>query len=66
MDADPHVHMLDLFREFVDKDGTLKKNLSTPDNIHLSPTGYAVYASLLGPLLEAVLEVETTTQKIEK
>jgi lysophospholipase L1-like esterase len=31
----------------------LKKDLFTPDNIHLSPAGYAVYAEKLRPLLDA-------------
>jgi lysophospholipase L1-like esterase len=30
----------------------LKKDLFTPDNIHLSSAGYAVYAERLRPLLE--------------
>jgi lysophospholipase L1-like esterase len=33
-------------------DGTIKNDLFTPDNIHLSPAGYAVYAAKLKPLLK--------------
>lgn len=52
LDADPNVAVLDLWSEFTHADGTLKKELFTPDNIHLSPAGYAVYAEKLKPLLD--------------
>ncbi len=55
LEADPHVYVLDLESDFVNHDGTLKKDLYTPDAIHLSPAGYAVYASRLKPVLEAML-----------
>jgi len=53
--ADAKVSVLDLWSDFTNADGTLKKDLFTPDNIHLSPAGYAVYAEQLKPLLEATL-----------
>jgi lysophospholipase L1-like esterase len=53
LDSDPHVKVLDLWPEFTNEDGTIKKALFTPDNIHLSPAGYAVYAERLKPLLAA-------------
>ena len=51
--ADPKIRVLDLTAEFLNADGTIKKALYTPDNIHLSPEGYAAYAARLKPLLEA-------------
>lgn len=51
LDSDPNVKVLDLWPDFTNADGTIKKDLFTPDNIHLSPAGYAVYAERLKPLL---------------
>ena len=51
--ADPKIRVLDLTADFLNPDGTIKKALYTPDNIHLSPEGYAAYAARLKPLLEA-------------
>ncbi|MEY3959172.1 MAG: hypothetical protein RJA37_1775 [Verrucomicrobiota bacterium] len=50
--ADPKVRVLDLTKDFLNADGTILKELYTPDNIHLSPAGYAVYAEKLKPLLK--------------
>ena len=52
MDRDPQVRVLDLTSDFTNPDGTLRKELFTPDNIHLSLAGYAVYAERLKPLLD--------------
>lgn len=52
LESDPKVRVLDLWTDFTNADGTIKKDLFTPDNIHLSPAGYAVYAEKLKPLLE--------------
>jgi lysophospholipase L1-like esterase len=46
------VRVLDLTSDFTNADGTLKTALFSPENIHLSPGGYAVYAERLRPLLE--------------
>lgn len=51
--SDPKVSLLDLNADFTAADGTLKKQLFTPDNIHLTPDGYWVYAKRLRPFLEA-------------
>ena len=50
--GDPKVRVLDLWSDFTHADGTIKKDLFTPDHIHLSPAGYEVYAEGLRPLLE--------------
>lgn len=52
LESDPKVRVLDLTTDFTNADGTLKKDLFTPDNVHLSSEGYAVYAEKLKPLLE--------------
>jgi beta-glucosidase len=53
--ADPKVKVLDLTKDFLNADGTIKKELFTPDNIHLSLAGYEVYAARLKPLLDPTL-----------
>jgi lysophospholipase L1-like esterase len=55
LNTDPQLQVLDLTQDFVNDDGTLKKDLYTSDNIHLSAAGYSIYASRLKPLLEAML-----------
>lgn len=55
LEDDSQVRMLDLWNDFINKDGTLKKDLFSPDNIHLSPAGYSVYAERLRPLLDEAL-----------
>jgi platelet-activating factor acetylhydrolase IB subunit beta/gamma len=50
--ADPMVQVLDLTADFTESDGTLKKSLFKPDNIHLSAEGYDAYAARLKPILE--------------
>lgn len=51
----PQVHVLDLWADFTNADGTLKADLFTNDRIHLNAQGYAVYAKRLRPLLERLL-----------
>jgi lysophospholipase L1-like esterase len=58
LDADPNVRVLDLWSDFTNPDGTLKRELFTSDHIHLSPAGYAVYAEKLRPLLVGPLRKE--------
>lgn len=52
LEGDPKVRVLDLWTDFTNADGTIKQELFTPDHIHLSSAGYAVYAERLKPLLE--------------
>jgi len=54
--SDPKVQVLDISAEMVEADGSLKKNLFTPDNIHLSQEdGYEFFAVKLKPLVEKIL-----------
>ena len=55
LDRDPKVHLLDLWSDFTNPDGTVKKPFFTADNIHLSIDGYAMYAERLMPLFEKFL-----------
>lgn len=55
LDADPKVKVLDLTRDFLNADGTIKAELFTADKIHLSPAGYEAYANRLKPLLAPTL-----------
>ncbi len=57
--GDPKVHVLDIWGEMVNADGTLKAGLFTPDNIHLTQEGgYALYAIRLKPMVEHLLNKE--------
>jgi platelet-activating factor acetylhydrolase IB subunit beta/gamma len=47
-----NVRFLKLWEDFVKPDGTLRQELFTTDNIHLSPVGYDVYAAELKPLID--------------
>ena len=61
LEQDPQVRLLDLWTDFTQADGTIKPDLFTPDKVHLSPAGYAVYAERLKPLL-AGLTVAASTE----
>jgi lysophospholipase L1-like esterase len=63
LDSDPKLRVLDLWSDFTNADGTIKKDLFTPDNIHLSPAGYAVYSEKLKPLLDAFFSGKSTPAK---
>jgi len=54
LESDPKLRVLDLWSDFTNADGTLKAGLFTPDNIHLTPAGYAVYAEKLKPVLRRI------------
>jgi lysophospholipase L1-like esterase len=56
IDSDPKVRILDLTNDFLNADGTIKKTLYTPDNIHLSLAGYSLYAERLKPLIDQSLK----------
>jgi len=55
LDNDPKVSVLDMTKDFVNTDGTLRKALYAPDNIYLSVEGYRVYAGRLKPLVDKAL-----------
>lgn len=51
LDQDPKVKVLDLTKDFLNADGTIRAELYLPDKIHLSLAGYEAYAQRLKPLL---------------
>ena len=51
LDQDPQVKVLDLTKDFLNADGTIRAELYLPDKIHLSLAGYEAYAQRLKPLL---------------
>ena len=54
---DSKVHVLDIWGEMVNADGTLKAGLFTSDNIHLTQDGgYGLYAAKLKPLVAKLLD----------
>ena len=56
LDANPKVHVLDLWNDMVNADGTLNRGLFAPDNIHLTQAGgYQLYATKLKPVVDACL-----------
>ena len=52
---DPHVHILDLWSEFTNADGTLKTALYSDGHLHLGAAGYEVFASRLKPVVQELL-----------
>ena len=56
LDSQPNVSVLDLTKDFLNDDATLKSALFRPDQIHLSADGYSTYARRLQPFLTQVLE----------
>ena len=48
----PKVHVLDLWNEFTNPDGSLKPAAYADGRLHLSPAGYEIWAGKLKPLVE--------------
>ena len=55
LDSAAKVHVLDLWSDFTNADGTIRKELFTQDGIHLAPAGYAAYAGRLNPILKTII-----------
>jgi beta-glucosidase len=55
LDADPKVHVLDLWSDFTNADGTLKTDLYSDKHLHLNLAGYETYARKLKPVVEKLL-----------
>ena len=49
------VKYLDIGEKFLEKDGTLTKEIM-PDYLHLSPKGYEIWAEAIAPTVEALLK----------
>jgi beta-glucosidase len=48
------VHFLDIGPKFLEADGTLPVDIM-PDLLHLSPTGYGIWAESIEPVVEKLL-----------
>jgi len=56
LERDPKIHLLDLWPEMIEADGTLRRGLFQADNIHLTQDGgYAFFAAQLQPLFARLL-----------
>ena len=55
LDADPKVHILDLWPDFTNPDGSLKTAAYSDGHLHLSDSGYEIWAGGLQPLLDKLL-----------
>jgi lysophospholipase L1-like esterase len=56
LDADANVHVLDLWSDFTNADGTMKTALYSDGHLHLGADGYELYASKLKPVVEALMK----------
>ncbi len=56
LDRDPQVHILDLWSDFTNADGTLKTSLYSDGHLHLGPAGYEVFATKLKLLVDKLIE----------
>jgi len=56
LERDPKIHLLDLWPEMIEADGTLRRGLFQADNIHLTQDdGYAFFAAQLQPFFARLL-----------
>ena len=56
LEREPKVHLLDLWPEMIEADGTLRRGLFHADNIHLTQgDGYAFFAAQLQPVVARLL-----------
>ena len=55
LDADPMLTVMDLWDEYVNRDGSLKSIGFAKDNLHLDDIGYELYASRLRPILAQLI-----------
>ena len=53
---DPNVHVLDLWSDFTNADGTLRTALYSDGHLHLGPSSYEVFAGKLKPVVEKPLK----------
>jgi lysophospholipase L1-like esterase len=63
LDQDPQVHVLDLWKDFTNTDGTLKTELYSDKHLHLGEAGYEVFASKLQQLLQKWLPERPVASK---
>lgn len=57
LDNGRSIRFLDFGDKFKDPDGSIPKSVM-PDQLHLSPTGYQIWADSMGPLLAEMMEAQ--------
>jgi lysophospholipase L1-like esterase len=57
-DLDSRRHHLDVYSPMLDASGQPRRELFVEDGLHLSPSGYALWTSLLTPEIERLLKLE--------
>lgn len=55
LDDGQHIHYLDIGNKFLQPDGSLSKDIM-PDFLHLSATGYQIWADAIGPKLAELMQ----------
>jgi beta-glucosidase len=55
LDQDPQVHILDLWKDFTNADGTLKTELYSDKHLHLGDAGYEAFAARLKQVIAGLL-----------
>ena len=55
LDQDPQVHILDLWKDFTNADGTLKTELYSDKHLHLGDAGYEAFAARLKPVVDDLI-----------
>ena len=55
LDSDPQVHVLDLWSDFTNADGTLKTELYSDKCLHLGSEGYELFARKLMPMVKSFI-----------
>ena len=56
LNADSHIHVLDLWKDFTNTDGSLKTSLYSDQHLHLGVAGYEILASKLKLVVEPLLK----------
>ena len=54
LDSDPNVHVLDVWNDFMNPDGSLKATAYSDGHLHLNDVGYEIYAAKLKPFVDGI------------
>jgi len=54
LDGDPKVHVLDVWNDFMNPDGSLKATAYSDGHLHLNDAGYEIYAAKLKPFVDGI------------
>jgi lysophospholipase L1-like esterase len=56
IDSEPNVHVLNLWEDFTNTDGTIKAAMYSDGHLHLGPAGYDVVASKLKQVVDSLIK----------